>query len=121
MCEILVVDDDEQMRAMLAASLESHGYVVGQAGGALALFEHLEGRPERLPSLLICDYRMPGTDGLQVIERIKNEYPMIEIILITAFGDEEIHRRARTLGAAAVFNKPFDLASLHRDVEALLR
>jgi len=123
MCDILVIDDDAQMRAMLSSSLEDKGYEVARAAGLADLFEQLDELTRRgdAPAILVCDYRRPGGDGLQVIERIKNEYPEIEVILITAFGDEHVHRRASELGAVAVFDKPFALDELHREIEELLR
>ena len=122
MCDILVTDDDAQMRALLTASLGARGYDVEGAAGAGELFARLLrlSLDGDLPAILICDYRMPGCDGLQVVERIQSEYPAIQVILITAFGDESVHGRARALGAVAVFDKPFDLQLLHREVEAVL-
>jgi CheY-like chemotaxis protein len=118
MCDILVTDDDDAMRALLTASLAGRGYEVEDAGGAGALFAKLTrlSLEAALPHVLICDYRMPGCDGLQVLERIQSEYPAIRVILITAFGDDHVHRRAKALGALAIFDKPFDLESLHRAV-----
>ncbi len=122
MCDILVIDDDAQMRAMLTLSLEERELVVEQAASAAELFERLEelSRCQELPRLAVCDYRMPGGDGLMVVEKIKREFPTIQVILVTAFGDENVHRRARALGAAAVFDKPFALSRLHDKIDEIL-
>jgi two-component system response regulator (stage 0 sporulation protein F) len=115
MCDIIVTDDDDEMRALLAASLGSRGYDVEDAVGAVELFAKLTrlSLEAALPAVLICDYRMPGCDGLEVIERIQSEYPSMSVILITAFGDDHVHWRAKALGAVAVFDKPFGLEDLH--------
>lgn len=119
---ILLAEDDEEMRRMLAEWLRRDGYLVSEARDGVELTERIcealfrEGRA--VPDVLITDLRMPGRDGLDVVSLLRGADSMIPVILITAFGDEETHRRAARLGADAVFDKPVDLdelrAAVHR-------
>jgi DNA-binding response OmpR family regulator len=62
--------------------------------------------------LIISDIRMPGVNGLSVLEGLREFKGVPPIILITAFGDEQTHADAERLGAAAVINKPFEITEL---------
>ncbi|MBW2369142.1 MAG: response regulator [Deltaproteobacteria bacterium] len=115
---ILLAEDDKEMRALIALSLRKGGYRVTECGDGIGLLTHLE--PFLLPKgigdkdvgLIISDIRMPGLTGMELLAgKPKNEgFP--PIILITAFGDKETHAQAKELGAAAMFNKPFDMDDL---------
>ncbi len=125
---ILLAEDDEQLRGALARVLRADGYEVTECGDGLRLREHLGcmllspeglGRdPERF-DVIVSDIRMPGATGLAVLEGVQlfEEFP--PMILITGFGDEETHVKAKRLGAAATLNKPFaakDLLAKVREI-----
>jgi DNA-binding response OmpR family regulator len=63
---------------------------------------------------------MPGVTGLEVLEGTREYKEFPPMILITAFGDEETHDQARRLGAAAIFDKPFDIDELLAKVREIL-
>jgi DNA-binding response OmpR family regulator len=108
---ILVADDDVEMRRMLCAVLRRSGFQVEVAEDGHAVRTRLESAVAK-PDIIITDLRMPGWSGFHVLEWTRKSLPRARVILITAFGDEQTHRRAAALGAAAVFDKPFDCGEL---------
>jgi CheY-like chemotaxis protein len=111
---ILLAEDDDELRRMLVSTLRKDGYEVLEARSGSELLRLIN---EQLPDaheqagidLVISDIRMPGMTGLNVLAGLRQRDWATPVMLITAFGDGEVHREARRLGAAAVFDKPFDL------------
>lgn len=113
---ILLAEDDLEMRKMLAWSLREEGFEVTECYDGDSLMKRLGfldtlGETETF-DLIISDIRMPGVTGTQVLEAIKDYEDFPPMILITAFGDEDIHLKAKKLGAAVVIDKPFDIDDL---------
>jgi len=79
---ILVVDDEPALQDMLATLLGADGWTVEIAGDAARALAAIENAPT-LPSLLICDILMPGTDGLELTRRIVARVPQIKVVLIS--------------------------------------
>lgn len=107
---VIVADDDRDTRRLLAAAIRSTGLEVIEACDGRELLGHfaaLEGADAL--RLIVSDVQMPHCTGLSALAEIREASPGLPVILITAFGDEDTHAEARRLGAAAVFNKPFDL------------
>jgi DNA-binding response OmpR family regulator len=113
---ILLAEDDEQLRDALARLLREDGYEVTECGDGLRLREHLNcmllspevlGRdPERF-DVIVSDVRMPGATGLAVLEGVQLFEELPPMILITGFGNEETHVKAKRWGAVATLDKPF--------------
>jgi signal transduction histidine kinase/CheY-like chemotaxis protein len=81
---VLLIDDDDDLRALLAAALESDGCIVSKAAtGAEA--EKIIKHATRLPEVLICDHRMPDTDGVTLLHALRKSLPEVPAILISAF------------------------------------
>ena len=101
---ILVIDDDAQLREVLAETLAAHGHAVTQArGGAEGLAMFRTGRHD----LVVTDLGMPGMTGAQVAEAIKAEGRATPVVLVTGWDDEEA-RAMRGAGAwDAIVGKPF--------------
>lgn len=118
MRRILLADDDAEMRRLLASVLRGAGYRVEEADDGDALRARLAALHGEL-DLLVTDVQMPGWTGLQALEWTKRNAPDVEVILITAFGDRDLHARAAALGARAVLDKPFDLITLKQVVASL--
>jgi CheY-like chemotaxis protein len=110
---ILVADDDGQMRSLLAATLRRHGYGVTTCSNGVNLLQQLghyfRAHGDDEFDLVITDIRMPGLTGIEVLEGLRGVDGHPPVILITAFGDAETHAAAHRLGAAAIFDKPFEL------------
>ena len=114
---ILIAEDDEEMKKLLTRSLQKAGYEVITCLHGWDLLSRLstliitEGEKEEY-SLIISDIRMPGVTGMEVLKGLSQIDLYPPMILITAFGDEKIHAEAEKHGAAALFDKPFDINDL---------
>jgi DNA-binding response OmpR family regulator len=114
---ILLAEDADEMRVVLALRLRQQGYEVTECCDGAQLIASLADylgnevdRPEKQRvDLIISDIRMPGIFGLSVVEGGTEYKDFPPTILITAFGDEETHAKARQFGVAAVIDKPFDM------------
>ena len=105
---VLVVDDDKEFYGLLAALLESQGYEVERASHALAAFKLSQ---RRHYELFIIDARIPIVLGTRLAEWLKEQIAASRIILISAFVDESLRRRAEQL-AVPLLIKPFTNESL---------
>jgi DNA-binding response OmpR family regulator len=114
---ILVVEDEPEFSDLLALWIARAGYEpVTAASGAEALRQFYE----RHPDLVILDVALPGLDGWQVIERIR-EFSRVPILLVTARGSEADKVRGLKLGADDYITKPVSFPELMARVEAALR
>ena len=123
---ILLVEDDEDMREMLASELRRDGYrVVEAADGDDAVdwlgVGILDGDPERLPAVIVSDICLPYVSGLDILEGARLSPWRLPVILITGFGDADTHERARDLGAECVLDKPFSMQTLRAAVRSALQ
>ena len=105
--------------------LELDGYDVISVRDGTELLEeiassHLGERKKAPIDLIIADIRMPGFSGLQVLEGIQSTEWKVPTILITGYGDQKTRQRAKELGVAAFFEKPFDTDDLRTAVLNLL-
>ena len=106
-CRILIVDDNEMNRDMLARRLERKGYVVRIAEGARSLLERIQEDPV---DLVLLDVEMPGISGLDALETLRGCYSPIQlpIIMVTAKNQSEDIVKALNLGANDYLTKPID-------------
>jgi DNA-binding response OmpR family regulator len=120
---ILLAEDDDEMRALLASALRTDGYEVVEArdGGRMLVGLARAYNGDAAPyDLLVSDIRMPICSGLQIVEQLRLARLQIPAILMTAFGDAQTSARARGLGAV-IFMKPFDVDDLRTAVLHLMR
>jgi DNA-binding response OmpR family regulator len=114
---VLLAEDSTDVRELLKTALELDGYeVIGFPDGT-SLVDYLGDalRPHAdtaVPDIIITDIRMPGFSGIDVLAALRRADLQVPVILITAFGNEEIDAEARRLGAAGLFAKPFDIDDL---------
>ena len=106
---ILIVDDDESLRRVMQVQLEQEGYSVTSASGGQAAMNTLERSPQ---DLMIVDLKMPGLSGVEVLKRVRTEYPETVVLLITAFGTVETAVEAMKLGAYDYLTKPANADAL---------
>ena len=110
---VLLAEDDREMRRVISEALRKAGYRVTECTDGLALLDQLcsylharEAEPAQPPviDVLISDIRMPGVNGMSILEG-SQEFPgMPPVILITAFGDQATHNAARRWGARMALN-----------------
>jgi DNA-binding NtrC family response regulator len=101
---ILVVDDEEMMRALLTKILSRDGYKIVTAEDGQAALEVLAAQPI---SIIISDIKMPRLNGFELLKTVKTQYPEIGIIMMTAYGDTFTVKDALLLGADEYITKPF--------------
>ena len=116
--KLLIIDDDEAVRASLAAYLEDSGFSVLQASNGLSGLQIFE---REHPDLVICDLRMPQVDGLELIRRIGALEVETPVIVVSGAGVMSDAVEALRLGAADYLIKPLeDLAVLEHSVRRAL-
>jgi len=101
---IMVVDDEEIVRESLFHWFKKYGYAVETASSGFEALDKLEKHPFQL---LFVDIKMPGMDGIELLEKVKAEYPDTIVIIITAYGSIESAVKAMRIGASDYLLKPF--------------
>ena len=121
MARVLIVDDAAIDRRLAASFLEKAGWTTFFARDGKEAWEMIE---RQSPDLVLTDLQMPEVDGLQLVERIREDRPTLPVILMTAHGSEEIAVKALQAGAASYVpkhNLARDLADTVRDVLSVAR
>lgn len=106
---ILVVDDDDSLRRVTQVQLEQSGYQLSTASDGHEALIILQKAPQ---DLVITDLKMPGLSGMDLLERIRTDYPEIIVIMVTAFGTVETAVEAMKAGAYDYITKPVNLDEL---------
>ena len=114
---ILIVDDEKSQRDMLAGSLEREGYSVTTAESG---FEAIELCENRYFEVALIDLKMPGMDGIELLQKLRGMNPEIQAIMITAYGSIESAVEAMRLGAYHYVNKPINLDELKLNIKKAL-
>lgn len=115
---ILVVDDDDRLRALLSRYLAENGFRVTTAACAAEAREKLRFLQ---PELMVLDVMMPGEDGLQFLESLRRENADVPVLLLTARGAPEDRIAGFESGADDYLAKPFDPKELLLRIRARLR
>jgi DNA-binding NtrC family response regulator len=115
---ILVVDDEPILRDALKRLLSLDGYDVAVAGSAEDALGCL---PRQGVDVIVSDIRMPGLNGLQLLERLREANPRVGVILFTAYATVDTAVEALRLGANDFLLKPFEMEDLRRSVERVLQ
>lgn len=102
---VLIVDDQQSLREMLEILLSEEGYRVATAGSGREALELFQKTPF---SVVLTDIRMHPMDGLTLLKEIKARQPQTEVIMISAYADQETAMEAMNEGAYDFFPKPFD-------------
>ncbi|MBE0647299.1 MAG: sigma-54-dependent Fis family transcriptional regulator [Bacteroidales bacterium] len=101
---VLILDDDLHFTEELTEFFQHKGFLAFQANTGEAGIQLLE---EKEIDLLILDVRLPGISGLEILKEVKEIYPDIEVIIVSAHGDMETVIKAMRLGAIDYLKKPF--------------
>ncbi len=114
--KILVVDDETTMLETLSSFFGNRGYQLMTAASAEAALKLMA---DEQPSLALIDIKLPGMNGIELLKRIKQEYPTTKTFIITAY-DEENKRTVEQIGVDAFFAKPIGLDALKKKVIEVL-
>jgi DNA-binding NtrC family response regulator len=114
---ILVVDDETAARSALTELLREEGYEVQSAGDGFKALGRLEGWT---PQVVITDLKMPGMDGIQLMEKLRERIADVSVVVMTAFGTVESAVEAIQQGADDYLTKPLHLGQLLVVVERVL-
>lgn len=114
---LLIVDDEEGPRQSLRVIFKDDYDLLMAADGATAI----ELAQEHKIDVAVCDIRMAGMSGIEVLERLKYVDPSIEVVMMTAFETTDTMRQALRLRASDYINKPFDIATMRSAVAAAMQ
>lgn len=105
--DILVVDDEADIRSLVCGILEDEGFVTRQAGTTHAAWEQIA---QRVPGMLVLDIWLEGSqeDGISFLKRVKNTYPDLPVVMISGHGNIETAVQAIQYGAYDFIEKPFN-------------
>ena len=110
MMQVLIVDDDAQVRKTISSFLEKLGWEVKVAENFESGLEMLDDDVD----VLLSDIRMGEKSGIDLLKRAKDRFPFIEVIMMTGYAEIEDSIQALNLRAFAFLNKPFDLGDMNK-------
>jgi two-component system response regulator (stage 0 sporulation protein F) len=116
--QILVVDDQTGIRQLLVALFTESGYPVMEASNGR---EALMVASERSPAIALVDMKMPVMGGVETVRALRERFPSLPILIMTAVGEDERVAEAMAAGALGLVQKPFDVFHLADQVEAVVR
>lgn len=119
---VLVVDDEEALRFLLASELEAKSFEVQTAGDGEEAIELVRRKKERNENLdvVLLDIGMPKVDGWETLKYIKGNTPMTKVIILTAYDDVKNAIKALQLGASDFVSKPYDLNDIFKSIRRVL-
>jgi two-component system nitrogen regulation response regulator NtrX len=100
---LLVVDDEPQIREVVSGILQDEGFEVLTAPDGETALKRVE---DDVPDLVLLDIALPGIDGLEVLDRLKRQFPLLPVVMISAYGSVENAVKATRLGAYDFIEKP---------------
>jgi nitrogen regulation protein NR(I) len=115
--DILIVDDDAQLRHSFAKVLAGEGHVVRTSATGEAALESVTNKS---PDLVIMDIRLPGMDGLKTFQHLHKVQPKLPVIIMTAYGNTDTAIQATKLGAFDYVLKPFDIPEMLTNIQKAL-
>ena len=114
---VLVLEDDEDMREMIATVLDGEGYRVKAVGRGAEAVQLAAQEPF---DLVIADIRMEGMDGLEALQRVREHQPAVRSLVVTGYSTEDDSIRAIRLGVGDYLKKPFDFKEFLGSVRRLV-
>jgi Response regulators consisting of a CheY-like receiver domain and a winged-helix DNA-binding domain len=115
---VLVVDDEEVLAELLAATLRHHGWEVRTAANG---WQALDAARDFDPDVVVLDIQMPGLDGIQTLERLRKTDPRLPVLFLTARDAVSDRVAGLRAGADDYVTKPFDLDEVIARLDSLLR
>ena len=120
---ILVVDDEPDVADLFRQSFRRKArqgtYVMHFAASGAEALDRLAGEIQPTLIAVVTDISMPCMDGLELLAAIKQQFPNLPVMMVTAYGDDDRRRRARELGAFELLPKPVDFDQLKAQLRQL--
>ena len=120
-CLILVVDDEQDIellfRQQFRRDLRAGLFAMEFAQSANAALQRIVDAGSKSLILILSDINMPGMSGLELLPKAKEARPDVPVIMITAYGDDDMRRRALEGGAETLLTKPIDFGALRVEIE----
>jgi DNA-binding NtrC family response regulator len=116
--KVLLVDDEEDFVTSLSERIEARDL---EPDVALDGEQALEKIRREAPDVMVLDLKMPGMHGLEVLEKVKQSFPHLQVVILTGHGSKKDEEEARRLGAFAYLKKPVGLEKLMEIVTAAYR
>ena len=125
MMKFLVVDDEKDVeilfRQKLRKEIRSGEIEIEFAFSAQEALNILHSQNPPDVVYIFSDINMPGMSGLDMLEKVKAEFPFIKVSMISAYGDSENYDRAMSSGATGFFTKPIDFDQLKSEIDEMLK
>ncbi len=115
---VMFVDDEEGVRKSFDRLLSARGFAVSTVEDGDRAVSLLREEPAEV---IVSDLRMPGLDGLQLLQWVHEKQPQARFILLTGYGNDEVERKARALGAYEYLNKPLSPDALSLVITAAMQ
>src|SRR5215472_12474135 len=120
---ILVVDDEPDVADLFRQGFRREArqgtYVMLFAASGAEALDRLAGEIQPALIAVLSDINMPGMDGLELLAEIKQRFPDLPVMMVTAYGDDDRRRRARELGASEFITKPVNFEALKSQLHQL--
>lgn len=120
--KVLVVDDDDSVRSLLAGELKEESFEVATAGDgdeAIGIVDAKYEQGEKFDVILL-DIKMPRVDGFEVLKYVKQKVPETMVIMVTAYADVRNAMEASRLGASDFVSKPYDLDEILTSIRRVM-
>lgn len=114
--KVLIVDDQFGIRVLLNEVFQLEGYQTFQAANGPKSIELAKAHN---PDIVLLDIKIPGMDGLEILKKLKDYNPSIQVIIMTAYSEQDLINEALENGALMYFAKPFDINEVKETVKKL--
>ncbi len=120
--KVLVVDDEEALRFLLASELEAEAFEVLSAGDGDEAIDLVRKKSEQGDhfDVVLLDIKMPRVDGFEVLKYVKGNIPETKVIMLTAYADVKNAIESLRLGASDFVSKPYDLDDILTSINRAL-
>jgi DNA-binding response OmpR family regulator len=116
---ILIVEDDEAIRTVVARTVTRLGFEANEAADGPAAIEQFASDPGRY-TVVLLDFMLPGMDGRQILARLRHLRPDVRVILMSGLGRQDATSQLEGLGLAGFLQKPFTLEALALELRSVV-